>query len=504
MKSIFTTVVIALAVITVHAQTATSIGVIAGNQAGFSNGTGYGAAFNFLSDVARGPNGNYYVADRSNRRVRKVTPNGVVTTLAGSGAPGYTNGTGTAATFGLLEGITVDANGNVYVSDGTYKQIRKISPAGVVTTLATTFFDVAGICVDSSGNVFVADPAVHRIYKVLPNGSKSIFAGSTWGYADGQGGAAKFRSPTDIAIDANGDFYVTDAANYRIRKITSSGLVSTFSGNGTNAVVDGSATTSSFSGLHGITCSGNSIYVTEQAASSHRVRRVASDGSAYYVAGANNFGINNGPATTARFNNPSGITTDGSGHLVIADYSNHRLRSVTMAIPLPVTLIDFRVEKSGSSILLKWSTTLEENNSHYNIQKSTNGIDFETIGIINTKMTNSNTLLNYHFSDSGPVMGTNYYRLEQIDFDGSSSYSSIKKLFWHEKLDLKFYPNPVKEDLHLSWAPPGLEVSVLNIHGVPVLFSKQNVVSVASLPSGLYFIQVRQKGQEVIQRFVKQ
>jgi sugar lactone lactonase YvrE len=156
---------------------------------------------------------------------------GVVSTLAGS-TQGYTDGTGAAAQFSSPRGVAVDASGNVYVADWSNHRIRKVTPTGVVTTLAGStngyadgpgaaaqFFNPSGVAVDASGNVYVADTNNQRIRKVTPTGVVTTVAGSTRGYADDTGTAAQFFNPTGVAFDASGNVYVADSWNFRIRKI---------------------------------------------------------------------------------------------------------------------------------------------------------------------------------------------------------------------------------------------------------------------------------------------
>jgi hypothetical protein len=202
---------------------------------GASDGSGAGASFNGPYGIAVDASGNIYVADIDNHLIRKITAAGVVTTFAGSTTPGSADGTGAGAAFNQPYGVALDTNGNVYVADRSNHMIRKITPAGVVTTLAgsttpgssdgtgagASFKSPNAVALDASGNVYVADRGNHMIRKISPAGVVTTLAGSTTsGASDGTGSGASFTNPTGLALDANGTIYVADRNNNMIRKMT--------------------------------------------------------------------------------------------------------------------------------------------------------------------------------------------------------------------------------------------------------------------------------------------
>jgi|GEM_PF-6982641 len=226
--------------------------ILAGTKgvAGSADGTGTAASFKNPSAIAVDKSGNVYVSDGGNLLLRKITPRGVVTTLAGGGkgsgvAGGAVNGKGTAASFAGIIGVAVDKSGNVYAADSGNDSIRKISPSGMVTTLVGSAGGSYGIAVDKSGNIYAADYNNNMILKITSRGVVTTLAGSPggktnggWnhseifigGFADGTGTQALFHSPYGVAVDKTGNVYVADSGNDSIRKISPGTVVTTLIG----------------------------------------------------------------------------------------------------------------------------------------------------------------------------------------------------------------------------------------------------------------------------------
>jgi len=310
---------------------------------GSANGTGTAASFYSPQGVAVDNSGNVYVADASNHLIRKITSAGVVTTLAGSGSQGSANGTGTAATFKFPRGVAVDGSGNVYVADRQNHMIRKITSAGVVTTLAgsgssgsadgtgtaATFYQPCGVAVDNSGNVYVADASNHLIRKITSAGVVTTLAGSgSQGSADGTGTAASFNYPYGIAVDGSGNVYVADKENNLIRKVTSAGVVTTLAGSGSSGSADGTGTAASFYSPYGVAVdnSGN-VYVADR--QNHMIRKITSAGVVTTLAGSGSSGSADGTGTAASFYQPCGVAVVGSGNVYVADTDNNLIRKIT-------------------------------------------------------------------------------------------------------------------------------------------------------------------------------
>ena len=264
----------------------------------------------------------------------------MVTTLAGS-TSGDADGTGTAAQFNSPRGVAVDSSGNVYVADYSNHRIRKISPAAVVTTLAGSsvgyvddtgtaakFSYPTGVAVDSSGNVYVADTNNHRIRKISPAMEVTTLAGSSLGYMDGTGTAAQFYNPRGVAVDSSGHVYVADYRNHRIRKIDPTGVVTTFAGS-TSGDADGTGTAAQFNSPHGVAVDGSgNVYVADT--NNHRIRKISPAAVVTTLAGSS-VGYVDDTGTAAKFNGPAGVAVDSSGNVYVADYLNNRIRKIDPA-----------------------------------------------------------------------------------------------------------------------------------------------------------------------------
>jgi len=354
--------------------------------AGSADGTGTAASFNGPSGLAMDGSGNLFVIGLSSNLIRKITPAGIVTTFAGSGTAGSADGTGTEASFFGPGDLAFDSNGNLFVVDYKNHLIRKITPSGVVTTFAgsgtngsadgtgtaASFHYPFGIDIDSNDNLFIGDYANHLIRKITPAGVVTTFAGGgTSGSADGTGTAASFNAPTGLSFDSDGNLFVVEWGGNKIRKITPAGVVATFAGSGSRGSTDGTGTDASFDYPLGIAIdNNNNMYIADSY--NHKIRKITPSGVVTTFAGSGTAGSADGTAATASFNYPYGIAMGQNNvTLYVAEYGGHLIRKiVSNATPVIASISDVTIKEDETATVTLSATDAESDPVTFSVKNN--------------------------------------------------------------------------------------------------------------------------------------
>lgn len=330
------------------------LALFAGSAGGAGNldGTGTAARFNVPTSLARDQDGNIYVADSANHTIRKISARGVVSTFAGAaGVPGYADGNGAAARFYHPTGLTVDRSGNVYVADDLNDVIRKITPAGAVSTLAGTaekkgFRDgqgaqaqldlcdqddigcsTPGMAIDSAGNLYLADLGNRAIRKITPAGIVSTLPLTECSYPLPNGSDAKcFNKLSGLAIDDQDRLFVADGP--RVRLLSAAGQLSTFAGSTAYGDLDGRGVNARFNNIAGLSFAGGQLLVVEGT----RVRTISATGQVSALSKMfSEPGYADGTENDARFALLDAATADSNGNVYVSDRGNHAIRQISPA-----------------------------------------------------------------------------------------------------------------------------------------------------------------------------
>ncbi|MEX2982772.1 RICIN domain-containing protein [Streptomyces sp. C36] len=305
--------------------------------------------------IAVDSTGTLYVSDFNNHRVRKITTDGRISTVAGTGVAGFSGDSGPAVSAQLSypRELAVDDAGTVYFVDQGNHRVRKVAADGKISTVAGTgsagfggdggpataarLSTPVGVAVDSTGILYIADYGNHRVRRITTDGKISTVAGTGSAGFAGDGGqalSAQLNCPFGVAVDGAGDLYVADYGNHRVRKVTADGKISTIAGTGTAGFSgdDGPAASARLNYPVGVVVdSTGTLYIADY--SNHRVRKVAADGKISTIAGTGTagFGGDDGPAASAQLNYPFGLAVDCVDTLYIADHVNNRVRKVASA-----------------------------------------------------------------------------------------------------------------------------------------------------------------------------
>lgn len=447
------------------------VSTLAGSgTAGSADGAGTNASFRLPTVVTLDNSGAVIVVDRYNHKIRKITSDGTVTTIAGTGAIGSLDGPALTATFRYPDGAVVDSQGNIFISDQSNHKIRKIDTGGMVSTfagsgasgfldgtgIAAKFYYPAGMGIDANDNLYVADCYNHRIRKITSNGVVTTYAGlATAGVVDGNVSVAKFNRPTGLGVDVLGNVFVADYDNHKIRKISTSGDVSTVAGTGVAGAIDGPPGTASFNHPAIVAADiNNNLFITDEG--NNKIRKISSIGEVTTFAGTGAIGANDGIANTATFKGSTGICVTASGMVYVADCLNHKIRkiatygySVSPALPDGLLLNPVTGEISGTP------TQVSPRNDY--------------------TVTAANEFGSDSFVVSIEVVGT----LSTETFDGK---------------EIQVYPNPVFDALYIATKEDITKISVFNFLGQKIKEFNSDVIPHSldfhSFSKGIYLLKI--------------
>ncbi len=531
------------------------ITTIAGNGIPGYSGDGSSATaaeldypYGIIIDVS----GNIYFTDGLNNRIRVVNAAGIITTLAGSGAPEF-SGDGGPATLAQMycpAGLTKDAAGNVYVADVVNNRIREINTAGIINTVAGNGIAAYGdggpattaliyadyIDIDVAGNIFITEQIKQKIRKINTSGVISTYAGNGIVAFSGDGGPAtnaSISSPAGLVSDTAGNLYFGDVLNHRIRKISTAGIISTIAGTGVVGFTgDGGPATDAELGFIGYLAFdrlGNLYFGDILSSTSARVRKISSTGIISTFAGIGTFGSSGdgGPATTAQFRSINGIAIDNSGYVYIADGESNNIRVINTSGFIfefagngspgyggdggPASLCEFNAENGIASYFGNRLLVADRDNNC--IRSINSSLIISTIAGNGTPG---------YYGDGGPATSANLRRANDVKYDHLGNIyindvgnQVIRKVSGSPTLfttnqniesgSLKLYPNPADDVLNIASANKINNVVITNLLGQTITnleFGSERVqVNVADLPPGIYLVKINNRE---VRKFVKQ
>lgn len=493
------------------------ITTVSGNGAGGLSGDGGQALYAqlyFPNDVIITAAGNMLIANPPDNCVRKVDANGIITTIAGNGSPGFSGdgGPASSAQLNFPTSVATDNAGNIYIADAFNLRIRKINPAGVITTVAgngtrgysgdggpagsATLRYVSSLATDAAGNLYIADRDNHCIRKLTTDGTITTIAGNgTAGYA-GDGGAAvssQLNSPEGILMDISGSLVIVDGGNARIRKIAADGTISTVAGTGT-AGYSGDGGSALAAQIYAVgapaTDAAGNIFIC----GGGRIRKVTAAGTISTIAGGGTDTGEGVAAAAALVYAAVSVAVDAAGNLYITEFYDHRIRKVSVSA-LPLNLLAFTAKQRDDNVVCNWQTTHEAGTGNFFIQRSTDGINFMTIGKV-TAAGSSTGAIQYTYTDHNIEHNakTLYYRLQIADKDGKKTYSGIKRVdLTVELFSLSLLPNPAHQIVYLKGEGISRFIIADNTGRIvrqQIMNSNQTAIDVSGLMKGTYVVEI--------------
>lgn len=520
MKQFLITLFGSIAIFISNAQTISTYAGSGGSGVGQGAYSGDGgqatlARLNNPRGIAVDKKGNVYIADTENNCIRKIDTSGVITTIAGTGVAGY-NGDGMPATLAQLNyptHIIIDSNNNnIFISDYLNSRIRKIDATGFISTIVGTgvagyngdniqatlarIDQPCGLALDKFGNLLIADAGNNRIRKRSTTGFITTIAGNGTAGFSGDGGiptSAKLSQPAGITLDTSGNLYIVDNINERVRKISTTNIINTIAGIGTQGYTGdgGLATSAKFSNPWGICIDAlGNLYVTDL--NNLRVRKIDTNGFISTVAGNGTQGFSgDGGSPTLASMTPIGTTVDLLGNIFIADVDNHRIRKITSVV-LPVTIVSFYTKIVDNKIRCNWQTINEINMKEFAVEKSNDGVVYSAFGVVKANGSSNysyvvNELSIASILPNSPI----YFRLKAIDNNGSYQYSRVISLKI-PKTAIHIYPNPAKDYVNIESANIK-QVTLLDNTGKKIIqkncIGNNTLIKTSQLVRGVYWVE---------------
>ena len=477
--------------------------------AGFSGngGAATAAKINNPTGIAFDANGNTYISDYNNHQIRKVNASGVITTVVGTGTAGFSGDGGPAinAKLSLPSTLIFDNAGNMYIVDGGNGAIRKVTPSGIISTVVGTGTNgysgdgglatsaqlnyPCGVYIDAAGNMYIPDRSNHRVRKVNTSGIISTYAGTGTGGFSGDGAAAtaaKLNMPNGVTFDAAGNAYIADAYNNRIRKVTPGGVISTFAGTGTAGASGdgGAATAAQLNKPFGLTFDGaGNSYISDF--QNHKIRKINQAGIISTLAGTGTGGYSGdgGISTGAKINSPEKVTVDAIGNIYIPDAGNQRVRIITCTQPTVSATSSQSMICTGESANLTGYGA-----STYSWSTGSTG------SVIAVSPTVTTT---YSVTGTNSVTGCTNNSAVTVNV---SSCIGIKEISKNDEFQL--YPNPFKSNIIIVTKTAKLPIRVFNSLGsliyISITESEKTEIDLSNQTSGIYFIRIGSGTKKII------
>ncbi len=512
---------------------------IAGN--GIAGYTGDGsaataAAINDPSGVVFDPSGNLYMSDFNNHVVRKISVSGIITTIAGTGTAGYT-GDGGAASVAKINGpvnLAFDGSGNLYIADINSNVVRKISASGIISTIAGTGVSgysgdggaatvanlnrPSGLAADGTGNLYIADCSNNAIRKVSVTGIITTYAGTGGSGSSGDGGPATTAhvfQPFGVAADPAGNVYVAESPSNKVRKITPAGIISTFAGTGVSGFSgDGAAATVALlSNPAGVaTDNAGNVYIADQF--NYRIRKVSSAGIITTIIGDGTPGYtgDGGPAIAAEINYNNTLTFDASWDLCFSDNLNNRVRIISNCTNAITTQPKHDTVFAGKGAIYSVSTSMSSPVYQWQENPGTGFVNLANVWPFSGVTTNTLTIIY-----AGTSLNTTHYRCVISNGSSCTDTSSSAILIVKPGAGIKqlsaesihVFPNPADDKIVIELPFQYCEGSIQLINGPGQILMEQKVsnpitnLNLGKLPSGMYIIKYQYNGQSLYKKVFK-